>query len=500
MIPDLVPSGESLRKGQTVELRIESLAAGGEGISKDFGKPIFVNRTAPGDLVKVHLYDVRKDFAKGEVTELLEPSPMRSEPPCPLFKVCGGCQWQHMGYHHQLDAKAAIIKQAIKHVGKLDAEPLVKPTIASPRPLAYRNKAQFPVNEVQKTGRILAGYYKQNSHELVNIKHCPVQPEPLDRALETTKEIMQSVGITGYDENTGNGLLRHIAERYSFERNQIILTLVLNTKSDTLDEDAHKKLKEAARLIREKVPEVIGVSVNINRTRSNRIMGDTTLTIDGEAYLIETLKSSLPNAPERLKRGIDFRLSPTSFFQVNSHQAAQLLDQVLLAATNQLGKPANEVTFDDTGKVPVVVDAYAGVGTMGMWLSSICQHIIAIEEMTSSVQDGRVNAQLNGIDNMEFIEAKVEDQVPKLLAKGIRADVVVVDPPRKGIEKGGLQSLIKLGASRIVYVSCNPATLARDLRVLEENGYKTKQIQPMDMFPQTYHVESVTLLEKQPAP
>ena len=485
-----MPEGDELRKGQTVTARITSLAPGGEGISKDFGKPIFVNRVAPGDLVSVRLFDVRKDFAKAEVLELIEPSPMRSEPPCPIFKVCGGCQWQHMGYQHQLDSKRNIIEQAIRHIGKLEqTSTKVLPTMRAPKPLGYRNKAQFPVNEVAKSGRILAGYYKQNSHDLVNIKHCPVQPEPMDRALEATKEILQSVGISGYDETTGNGLLRHIAERFSFDRKQILLTLVLNTRTETLEPDTQKRLRYAAKQIMEAVPEVIGVCANINRTRSNTIMGDTTITIGGEPYLIETLRSHLPQAPDVLRQGIQFRLSSTSFFQINSEQAEHLLDEVIKAATN-------DFSDDGSNEKPVIIDAYAGVGTMGMWLAPIASNVIAIEEHASSIQDGHVNLQLNNITNMEFIQAKVEDEVPNLLERGIRADVAVVDPPRKGIERGGLRSLIKLGARRIVYVSCNPATLARDLRVLEENGYITKRIQPVDMFPQTYHVESVTLLEK----
>lgn len=492
MTPPTVPEHDELRKGQIVTARITSLAHGGEGVSKDFGKPIFVNRVAPGDLVSIRLYDVRKDFAKAEVLELIEPSPTRSEPPCPVFNVCGGCQWQHMGYHHQLDAKRDIVEQAVRHIGKLDdTAAKVLPTIRAPKPLGYRNKAQFPVKQVDKTGRILAGYYKQNSHDLVNIKHCPVQPEAMDRTLEVSKDVLQSVGISGYDETTGSGLLRHIAERYSFDRKQMLLTFVLNTRTDTLDQDTHRRLDSAAAEIMQKVPEVIGVCANINRTRSNTIMGDTTLLIRGEAHLIETLRSHLPQAPQQLRDGIHFRLSSSSFFQVNSEQAEHLLDEVLKAATNDFEDPS-----ESPDSKPLIIDAYAGVGTMGMWLAPIASKVIAIEEHPSSIQDGHVNLKLNNITNMEFIQAKVEYEVPNLLDRGIRADVAIVDPPRKGIERGGLHSLIKLAARRIVYVSCNPATLARDLRVLQENGYTTKRIQPVDMFPQTYHVESVTLLEK----
>jgi len=481
-----------LRKGQTVRLRILSLAAGGEGLSKDFGIPIFVNRVAPGDLVDVRLFDVRKQFAKGEVVELIEPSELRAKPPCPLFNVCGGCQWQHMSYEYQLDAKSDIVKQALKHIGKIDGS-IVQPTLSSVKPLTYRNKAQFPVASVAKTGRILAGYYQQNSHELVNIKHCPVQPEVMDRVLETTKEILQSIDLSTYDERTGVGLLRHIAERYSFAHNKVLLTLVLNHKP-RLPHDLSDALIAAAREIMQKVPEVSGVCLNFNPASGNRIMGDTTTCVSGEPFLVEVMRSSLPNAPEKLREGLKFRLSATSFFQVNSEQAAVLLDQVLLAATGQESVAPADAHFNQ--QIPLLIDAYAGVGTMGMWLSSVCERIIAIEELASSVENGEVNLALNDLKNVGFVQDRVEEQVVELLSQGARPDVVVVDPPRKGIDPGGLRSIIQLAPSRIVYVSCNPATLARDLRILEDSGYKTKRVQPIDMFPQTYHVESVAVLEK----
>lgn len=480
--PDQTKSEHQLRKGQTVRLRIASLAPGGEGLSKEFGIPVFVNRVAPGDLVEVRLFDVRKQFAKGEVVALLEPSPLRADPPCPLFKVCGGCQWQHMGYTHQLEAKTDIVKQALRHIGKID-DSLVEPTIAGVNPLAYRNKAQFPVGMVAKTGRILAGYYKQNSHELINIKHCPVQPEPMDRALEATKEILQDLGISTYDEHTGQGMLRHIAERYSFALNKILLTIVLNVKDPP--PVLRDKFVAGAKQLMERVPEIVGVCANYNTAPGNRIMGDTTECLAGEPYVVEILRSALADAPEVLKDGLKFRLASTSFFQVNSQQAAVLLDQVLRAAAPDFGR-----------RISLVVDAYAGVGTMGMWLAPISERVIAIEEMSSSVNDGRVNLEINELTNVEFQQAKVEDQVPRLLAQGLKPEVVIVDPPRKGIDPDGLRSIVQLGADRIVYVSCNPATLSRDLRILEDNGYKTKRVQPIDMFPQTYHVESVTVLEK----
>lgn len=482
---------ESLFKGQVVSLHIESLAPGGEGLSKQFGIPIFVNRVAPGDQVQVKLFDVRKDFAKGEVVEIESQSPMRQEPPCKVFKVCGGCQWQHIKYEEQVAQKTDIVRQAIQHIGKL-APDLVQPTLAAEEPLFYRNKVQFPVEMVRNTGRILAGYYQRNSHELVNIKHCPVQPQALDDLLNITKEALERENFTSYNETTGKGMVRHITQRYSFAENKSLLTIVINTYTE-LDHRHVVAFQAVADEVMERVPELAGVCLNFNTNRGNRIMGDTTTCIAGDSHIEEVLHSQLPNAPQALKDGIRFRLSATSFFQVNSRQSAVLLDQVLLAATGQLGADPALATFE--GTVPLLIDAYAGVGTMALWLSSIATRMVAIEEVESSVDDGRVNAGINNLDNLEFIHTKVEKYVLQAETKGVKPDVIIVDPPRKGLDPQGLASLIKLGAKRIVYVSCNPATLARDLRILEDSGYKTKRIQPVDMFPQTYHVESVTELQ-----
>jgi 23S rRNA (uracil1939-C5)-methyltransferase len=481
----------SLRKGQLLTVSIQSLAAGGEGVSRDCGMPIFVNRTAPGDAVEVRLFDVRKDFARAEVVSVLAPSPVRAEPPCKIFKICGGCQWQHIGYADQLEAKADIVRQAIKHIGRLDPQ-LVKPTIAAEQPLFYRNKVQFPVGVVPSTGRILAGYYKQNSHELVNIKHCPVQPEPLDRALGITKECLEREQLSAYDESTHTGLIRHIAQRYSFSGDQVLVTIIINAKSP-LPTALEQKLKRVANSLMSSMPEVIGVCLNFNSSKGNRILGDVTHCLAGEQFILEKLRSHLPNAPEQLKKGLDFRLSSTSFFQVNSIQAEVLLDQVLLAVTGTTSDDGQELNI----KVPYLIDAYAGVGTMASWLASVADRILAIEEMGSSVIDGKINLALNGLTNVEFVQSKVEVEAPKLVAAGITADVVVVDPPRKGIDPLGLEALVKLAAKRIVYVSCNPATLARDLRLLQDRGYVTRRIQPIDMFPQTFHIECVSVLELQ---
>lgn len=473
-----------LRKQQRVQLRIESLAPGGEGISKDLGIPIFLSRVAPGDKVTAELFDVRKNFARAKVVTVDEPSDHRVEPPCKIFKVCGGCQWQHIGYEHQLEAKQDIVRQAMKHMAKLNPD-LVKPTMGAENPLFYRNKVQFPVANPKNSSRILAGYYKEGTHELVNIKHCPVQPEPLDRMLDAVKEALEMHQFGAYDEKTHRGLIRHIAARHSVSTGDILVTVVVNAHAGR--KEFIEKLRPVAEDAMAICPEIKGFCVNLNPEQGNRIMGDTTMLVAGVDHIEEKLSSRLDLASDKLKEGLKFRLSSQSFFQVNSDQAARILDVVLQAVQEGAVK---------IGRPPRAIDAYAGVGTIAQWISESCEKVIAIEEIQPAVVDGRLNAKANGMNNIEFRLGRVEDVMPALVYEGFEADVVIVDPPRKGVDAQVLAQIISLASDRIIYVSCNPATLARDLRILEDGGYAVQSVQPVDMFPQTFHVESVTVLTK----
>jgi 23S rRNA (uracil1939-C5)-methyltransferase len=491
----------SLSKGQRHKVTIESLAPGGEGVAKSLGPPIFINRVVPGDVVEIELFDVRKDFAKAKVTSIISPSEHRTEPPCPLFKVCGGCQWQHMTYEYQLVAKEDIVKQALKHIGKLDTN-IVKTIIGAEESLHYRNKAQFPVKHPHGSDRILAGYYRQDSHELVNIKHCPVQPEPMDHVLELTKAICEEHGITAYDEKSHKGLLRHINIRFSFEHRKSLVTLVLNASATSADDFTNLKcydsIRQAAEALTDAIPDVVGVSINLNNERGNKILGDLTFPIAGADRIQEVLRTSRQDFPEALRTGLKFDLSSSSFFQVNTQQAVKLLEQVYLAVADM---HKDNLT---------IVDAYAGVGAISLWLASSANKVIAIEDHPAAVLDGLQNAQLNSIHNVEFKEGRVEDILLEMRNEGISVDVVVVDPPRKGMSAEAIEALLWAEPERIIYVSCNPATLARDLKALELGvmksaqdgdkeefvGYKTKQVQPVDLFPQTFHVESVSVLER----
>jgi 23S rRNA (uracil1939-C5)-methyltransferase len=500
---------EALVRGQTVNVHVESLAPSGEGVSKDYGMPIFIDRTAPGDHALVSLFDVRSNFARASLVELSEASSERSEPPCKLFKVCGGCQWQHLSYEYQLVAKKQIIQQALVHVGKLPPDlvkNLVQNPIACQDTLFYRNKVQFPVRHPQGSKRILAGYFKQDSHELVNIKHCPIQPDLLDLILDQTKLACEQYGISAYDESKHHGLLRFINIRYSKAAHRALLTLVLNC----LEEKLPKRLKDMAADLMLAVPELAGVCANFNRERGNRILGRETICLAGEGFIEERLASARPEYPSLLRQGLRFRLSPTSFFQINSAQASILLEiisECLIESVQELSQNLNSAPGDNLPvrlQDLVVVDAYSGVGTITLWLAAFVKQVLAIEENAQAVEDARFNALTNGITNTEFEVALVEEKLADFAENRLAPDVVVVDPPRKGCARAAIEAIVKLCPKIIIYVSCNPVTLARDLQLFAlpierddgtvVSGYKTKKILPIDLFPQTYHVESVSVL------
>ncbi|PWT99637.1 MAG: 23S rRNA (uracil(1939)-C(5))-methyltransferase RlmD [Candidatus Melainabacteria bacterium] len=489
---ELMKQEPEIKRGDKVEVRITSLAPGGEGVSKDFGMPIFVNRVAEGDRALIEIFDRRSNFARGRVLEILAPSPDRAEPPCKLFKVCGGCQWQHISYEGQLKAKEQIIKQALNHIGGLDAAS-VKEVIPSGKQLFYRNKVQFPVRQPKGSDRILAGYYEQDSHNLVNVKHCPIQPKALDEMLEAAKASCEQFRVSAYNEITGEGLLRFINARYSEENEQILVTLVVNCAKTKIPD----YLKQAALDIAEKLSSVVGVCLNFNTKPGNRILGEETVCITGKPYLEETLKTKRTDYPEELKTGLTFRLSSSSFFQVNTEQAVNIFECLSDFILD----------FSSVAKVApaemVVLDAYAGVGAIALWLSPFVKKVLAVEEVADAVKDGHVNLELNRIENVDFRLGKVEQVLPKLFNEGVRPHVVIVDPPRRGCSEKALEAVLAFAPPLILYVSCNPVTLARDLKLIigdgeSKCGYKTVEIQPVDLFPQTYHIESIAVLQRQP--
>ena len=298
----------NLKKHVQVRLRIETIAPGGQGFARHESLPVFVDRGVPGDLAEVELYDIRKNFSQARIVQILEPSPLRVEPPCKLFSVCGGCQWQHISAEAQLELKKDMVCQAVEHIGGLDPK-IVLPALSSPQTLHYRNKVQYPVGSPSKSTRILAGYYKENSHELINIKHCPVQPEILDQVLEAAKSAAELSGFSAYDEKTHRGLLRHIILRYSFASQETLVTVVLNAAPASFAE-LESRLNKFAGTLMDACPSVAGFCLNFNNQRGNRIMGKQTKLVRGREFIVEKLASKLQHAPEILRAGLQFQLSP----------------------------------------------------------------------------------------------------------------------------------------------------------------------------------------------
>lgn len=493
-----VKLAHDLKRGEVLEIVVESLANGGDGVGKVAGLPVFIDRAAVGDKLKVRLFDVRKDFARGAIEAIIEPSKERAQPPCKHFEVCGGCQWQHINYSAQAAHKEGLVRQALKHIGgQGDNDVVIEPIAdaAGGGELHYRNKAQFPVQYVD--GQYLAGYYGRGSHSLINVTECSIQPPAMDQVLDTCRQLLKKYKVHAYDEAKHKGLVRHINLRQSFADGKLLATFVVNHEAQKYSKFKDNQdlvvMLDVARDLVDAHKNIEGVVLNFNPEKGNRILGDDSLVLVGIEYVEEVLKTKRADMPQKLREGLKLRLSSSSFFQVNSVQAVALLEIVADMAKSALADCA----------APVVVDAYAGVGTIALWLSPFVHSVVAVEENKDAVSDGRANSLLNDLTNVEFVEGRVEEALSRLMTEGTLPDLLVVDPPRKGLSPEVLAAIKEHGPRHVIYVSCNPTTLARDLKLLsdkgekgESNGYKAKRIKPVDLFPQTYHVESVVILER----
>ncbi|MBZ0185337.1 MAG: 23S rRNA (uracil(1939)-C(5))-methyltransferase RlmD, partial [Candidatus Obscuribacterales bacterium] len=367
--------------------------------------------------------------------------------------------------------------------------------------------AQFPVGTGVTENTIAAGYFERNSHRLVDIDECPVIPERLDLVLNQIKAACGKAGLSPYDEISHTGMLRHISLRQSFFNQEILATLVLNVANlEKLAGRQVERLRSVAEQVREKVPEVVGFCLNFNTLKGNKILSEKTICLSGKPTIEEVLQSHEQERPEALRQGLSFRLSANSFFQVHRQQAVFILDQVFDLVKNR--------TSASGDAKPLIVDAYAGVGTIAMWLCDLACKVVAVEENPFAVQDGRKNLLLNKIANVEFHQGQAETVLPALYAQGLRPDILILDPPRKGAGSEVLEAVLEMAPELVVYVSCNPATLSRDLKILASGnkaginwqeqeretqgrfGYKTQRVKPVDLFPQTYHVESIASLER----
>jgi 23S rRNA (uracil1939-C5)-methyltransferase len=451
------PTPDLWRQGELVEVSITDLNDTGEGVGRLGGRVVFVPDTVTGDRVLVRLVQVKPNYATGKLHQVLEESPHRIRAKCMVADKCGGCQWQHIASEYQQSAKHNLVVQALERIGGFTAPP-VAPILTADSSLAYRNKATYPLKR-SSTGQVQAGYYQKGSHQLINLNQCPVQDSRLNPLLAEIKQDIQQLGWSVYDERRHQGRLRHLSLRIGRRTGEMLLTLIAtdwNLKD--LEVQAQKWLT--------RYPKLVGIFVNRNPNRTNVIFGSETRCIAGQPYLREEFA------------GLEFQLLPETFFQVNTEAAEALLN----AIAQQLALQGDEV----------LVDAYCGIGTFTLPLAQRVRQAIGLEVQPASVEQAQLNAQRNGISNVIFKTGAVETLLPQL---GITPDVVLLDPPRKGCDREVIETLLDTSPGRIVYISCKPATLARDLKLLCQTGsYQLTHVQPADFFPQTSHVECAAFL------
>ncbi|MGG7060032.1 23S rRNA (uracil(1939)-C(5))-methyltransferase RlmD [Clostridium tertium] len=444
-------------------LDIVSVGYEGEGIAKIDGYPIFIEGAILGEKVKALMVKVKKNYAYGKLIEVIEASEERVEPKCRVYKRCGGCTVQHMSYKKQLDYKFERVKDCVSKIGGLDSL-LVEYPIGMEKPERYRNKVQLPVGIVK--GELSIGFYASRSHNIINLDTCLIQDEVADKVANITRNWMIKFNISAASIDGSfnkNGLIRHVMIRKGFTTNEVMVVLV-STKKDVPNLD--RFIEE----IKEKIDGIKSIILNVNKENTNVILGQECITLWGEDTITDYIDD------------FRFNISPLSFFQVNPVQTEKLYSKALEYA----GLTGEEIVFD----------AYCGTGTITLFLSQKAKKVYGVEIIEPAIINARENARINNVDNVEFFVGKSEEIIPELIEKGIIPDVIVVDPPRKGCDIKLLDAIGKAKPKKVVYVSCDPSTLARDLKILEEKGYKTEKVQPVDMFPHTSHVETVVLMSR----
>jgi len=525
-------------KNDEVILEIIGMTHDGEGVGRVEGYTLFVQGALPGEKVRAKVLKTKKQYGYAKLLELVERSQHRIAPPCPIYDQCGGCQLQHMDYTAQLEWKRQLVIDNLERIGKLrvaregsgfegaspaaggmsgqadaasagknesdreaqvsgdhrnnstglhhepasnistglhqepdadiigtglhqepEAGIIVRPTLGMNEPWRYRNKSQVPIGVTE--GGLIGGFYARGSHRIVDMETCLIQHEQNDEVVRRVKAIGRRLGITAYDEESGQGLLRHVVVKIGFATGEMMIVLVTNG-------ERIPRMNEWITAIREELPAVVSVCQNINTRKTNVIFGDVTRVLWGREVIHDYIGD------------VKFAISARSFYQVNPAQT-----EVLYGKTVEYAGLTGEET---------VIDAYCGIGTISLFLAQHAKKVYGVEIVKEAIEDARANAELNGMGHVEFEVGASEDVIPRWKEQGIEADVIVVDPPRKGCDTRLLETILQMKPERVVYVSCNPSTLARDLRVLEDGGYRTVEVTPVDMFPHTVHVESVALL------
>ncbi|MGJ7919120.1 23S rRNA (uracil(1939)-C(5))-methyltransferase RlmD [Neobacillus sp. LXY-4] len=446
--------------GQTFPLTIKRLGINGEGVGYFKRQVVFVPGALPGEEVVVEATAINPKFAEAKIKKIRKPSEHRVQPLCPVYDQCGGCQLQHLAYDRQLKEKRDIIIQSMERHTKLPVAELdIRDTIGMEDPWGYRNKSQFQVG-LNDRGKVLAGLYGINSHKLIDIQQCAVQHPLTNKATETVKKILNDLQIPIYNEKTRKGIVRTIVSRVGVQSGELQIVLI------TAQVELPKKDYIIERIL-DAIPEVKSIMQNINGAKTSLIFGEETVSLEGEEFIQETLGD------------LSFELSARTFFQLNPVQTVKLYDEVKKAAA-----------LTGTEKV---VDAYCGVGTIGLWLADKAGEVRGMDIIPESIEDAKKNAKRHGFNNTKYVPGKAEEVLPKWTKKGWKPDVIVVDPPRTGLDQQLLNTILQVEPKKVVYVSCNPSTLAKDIQVLGAK-FKVEYIQPVDMFPHTAQIESVVKL------
>lgn len=506
------------KKNGLVTIEITDMGSGGEGIGRADGFTLFVKGAVVGDVIEAKVLKAKKTYGYAKIETIVRPSEYRVEPVCPVAGRCGGCQLQAMSYAAQLSWKERKVRECLERIGgvefatptsdllrksseettdvvireKIKERPQFLPILGMEDFLAYRNKAQFPVGR-DKNGKVVTGFYAGHSHAIIPSTFCAIQAPVNEVICKTVCEHMEQFNIAPYDEETHTGLVRHILTRVGVTTGEVLVCLIINGKSLPKTDVLAKKLKDAvkcysgkdekdrsdgavttarkAKVCDKQQLTLKGVCLNVNREKTNVILGQEVIPVWGDTYITDYIGE------------VSFRISPLSFYQVNPKQTKVLYEKALEFA---------ELTGNE-----IVWDLYCGIGTISLFLAKKAKRVYGVEIVPQAIEDAKQNALRNGIDNAEFFVGAAEEVLPEKYRESggsMRADVIVVDPPRKGCEEALLQTIVDMGPKRVVYVSCDPATLARDVKYLEEKGYRLVKAQPVDMFPMTVHVETVVLL------
>ena len=447
-----------LTKNEIYEAVITDYTSEGQGVAHIEGCAVFIPNAIAGEKCTVRIEKAQKTWAAGKIVEILERSPHRVNRECPVAKLCGGCDFWHMDYEEETRLKAERVRACLNRIGGENLPEV--PILAAPTCQGYRNKAQYPV--ASKKGRAYAGFFRAGTHQVVENECCRILPEETDWVKDAVMDYVNQFHVTVYDETAHKGLLRHIYVRRGVVSGQILVCLAVNGRSIPKAHELIHRLR--------KIPGFTTLVLSVNEKPGNTILGDEFITLYGPGYIEDTLC------------GLNFRLSPRSFYQVNHHQAQRLYEAAIQQA---------QITKSDT-----VLDLYCGVGTITLAMASAAGKVIGVEVIPQAVEDAKDNARRNGIENAEFFCGDAGQAALELEKTGVKADVAVVDPPRKGLNADTIEALARMAPRRIVYVSCDPATLARDVALLKERGYRLQNALAADLFPRCSHVESVCTLVK----